>query len=182
MDNVLEIKDMDLYVPDGDGIRKVVSGFSLIVRRGEIKRIEAKDLEEADHLYRIISGEKEPTAGSIYRAKGKIGKISRGSQPFLELMVYENIALALAGRYSKGTAREHGFDPRQTTSELNSAERTRLHFLQRYLQKPIYIVAEEPFRGLDNSAESKVMDSIREETQRGGISVIIIETAGEKKV
>jgi len=182
MDNVLEIKDMDLYVPDGEGIRKVISGFGLIVRRGEIKRIEAKDLEEADHLYRIISGEKEPTAGSIYRAKGRIGKISRGSQPFSELMVHENIALALAGRYSKGTAREHGFDPRQSTAALNRTDRTRLHFLQRYLQRPIYIVADDPFEGLERNEVSAVLDFIGKETEKSGIPVIIIETAGEKKV
>ena len=51
-------------------------------------------------------------------------------------------------------------------------------FLQRYLQDPVYIAAEEPFEGLDEDERHQVMSFIVEMTEKTGISVLIIETMG----
>ena len=176
MDIVLELKKIDMYVSDGDGIRKVISGYSLQLHRGEIKMITADNEEEAHLLYQLIAGEKEPTAGIVQRAKGTAGKIRKGSEPFDELLVHENLMLATGGKYRKGTAREYGFDPRMETSELSRVDKVRLMLVQRYLQDPVYIAAEDPFRSLDENEKQQVLSFIRKETEKTGIPVVIIET------
>ena len=176
MNGVLELKNIDVYAPDGDGIRKVISGYSLQLHRGEIKMITADNEEEAHLLYQLIAGEKEPTAGTVNRAEGTVGKIRKGSEPFEELQVYENLMLATGGKYRKGTAREYGFDPRMETSELSRVDKGRLMLVQRYLQDPVYIAAEDPFRLLDEDEKQQVMRFIREETEKTGIPVVIIQT------
>lgn len=176
MDSVLEIKNIDVYASDGYGIRKVISGYSLQLHRGEIKTVTADSEEEARLLYRLIAGEKEPTAGTVNRAEGTVGKIRKGSEPFGELQVYENLMLAMGGRYRKGTAREYGFDPKAETSELSRVDKVRLMLVQRYLQDPVYIAAEDPFPLLDEDEKQKVLRFIREETEKTGIPVVIIQT------
>ncbi len=176
MDSVLELKNIDVYAPDGDGIRKVISGYSLQLHKGDIKTVFADSEEEAHLLYQLIAGEKEPTSGTVNRAEGTVGKIRNGSEPFGELQVYENLMLAMGGRYRKGTAREYGFDPKAETSELSRADKVKLMFAQRYLQDSVYIAAEDPFRSLDENEKQQVLKFIREETEKTGIPVVIIQT------
>ncbi len=175
MDSVLELKNINAYVTDGNGIRKVISGYSLQLCRGEIKTVTADIEEEAHLLYQLIAGEKEPTAGTVNRAEGTVGKIRKGSEPFGELQVYENLMLATGGKYRKGTAREYGFDPKAETSELSRADKVKLMLTQRYLQDPVYIAAEDPFRSLDENEKQQVLSFIRKETEKTGIPVVIIE-------
>jgi energy-coupling factor transporter ATP-binding protein EcfA2 len=52
----------------------------------------------------------------------------------------------------------------------------KLLFLQRYLQEPVYITAEEPFTGLDEDEIRQVTEFIMGETGKTGIPVVIIET------
>ena len=177
-ETVLEMKDVTFYAPCAEGVRKLVSGFSLEVVKGEVRTVKTSGSEETHVLYLIASSEEEPTVGTVRRASGSVGKIRSGASAFPELLVYENIALAFGGRYRKGTAREFGFDPRMKTSELSGADRKRLMFLQRYLQDPVYIAAEEPFEGLDEDERHQVMSFIVEMTEKTGISVLIIETMG----
>lgn len=181
MEAVLKLRDIDLYVPKGDGIRKVISGYSLTLSKGEIRTVTAEGREEAHLLYDIVTGDKEPTAGIVNIAEGTVGKIRRGSEAFAELQVHENLALALGGRYRKGVARHYGFDPREETSRLSRADRVRLSFAQRYLQEPVYIAAEDPFEDIEEPEIMQVMDFLREETGKTGIPVLIIETT-EKEV
>ena len=176
MDSILELKNADVYAPDGDGIRKVISGYSLQLHRGEIKTVTADSEEEAHLLYQLIVGEKEPTAGTIHKTEGSAGKIRKGTELFGELQVYENLMLATGGRYRKGSAREYGFDPGMETKELSRADKVKLMFAQRYLQDPVYIAAEDPFRSLDENEKQKVLSFMREETEKTGIPVVIIET------
>ncbi len=175
MDSVLELKNIDAYLTDGSGIKKVIYGYSLQLCRGEIKTVTADSEEEARLLYQLIAGEKEPTAGIVQRAKGTAGKIRKGSEPFDELLVHENLMLATGGKYRKGTAREYGFDPRMETSELSRADKVKLMFAQRYLQDPVYIAAEDPFRSLDENEKQQVLSFIREETEKTGVPVVIIQ-------
>lgn len=176
METVLEIKDIALYAPDGDGIRKVLSGLSLTLCRGEVRTVTAGSAEEAHALYCIAAGELEPTSGTVARADGIKGLIRRGAAVFPELSVQENIMLAYVGRPGKDTASGYGFDPGRKTSELNDADRVKLLFLQRYLQEPAYIVAEEPFEGLDVSGKEQALRFITEETEKTGIPVLIMES------
>ena len=175
MNGVLELKDIDVYAPDGDGIRKVISGYSLQLHKGDIKTVFADSEEEVHLLYQLIAGEKEPTSGTINRAEGTVGKIRKGSEPFGELQVYENLMLATGGKYRKGTAREYGFDPKAETIDLSRADKGKLVFAQRYLQKPVYIAAEDSFRSLDENEKQQVLSFIRKETEKTGIPVVIIE-------
>ena len=177
-ETVLELKDVTFYAPFAEEIRELVSGFSLEISKGEVRTIKTSGVEETHILYLIAAGEEDPTVGAVRRPGGSIGKIRRGAAAFSELLVYENIALAFGGRYRKGTAREYGFDPRTKTSELSGADRKRLMFLQRYLQDPVYIAAEEPFEGLDEDERRQVMSFIVEMTEKTGIPVLIIETIG----
>lgn len=177
-ETVLEMKDVTFYAPCAEGVRELVSGFSLEVVKGEVRTVKTSGSEETHVLYLIASGEEEPTVGTVRRTSGSVGKIRSGAAAFPELLVYENIALAFGGRYRKGTAREYGFDPRMKTSELSRADQKRLMFLQRYFQKPVHIVAEEPFEDLDENERQQVMSFITQETERTGIPVLIIETVG----
>ncbi len=175
MNGVLELKNIDAYLTDGSGIKKVIYGYSLQLCRGEIKTVTPDSEEEAHLLYQLIAGEKEPTAGIAHRTKGTLGKIRKRSEPFGELEVYENLMLATGGKYRKGTSREYGFDPRTETSELSRTEKVQLLFAQRYLQDPVYITAEDPFRSLDENEKQQVLSFIRKETEKTGIPVVIIE-------
>ena len=95
---------------------------------------------------------------------------------FPELPVDENIALACSADPGEKTAAEHGLDPGRKASELSSVDRVKLLFLQRYLQKPAYITAEEPFRGMDDPGREQALRFIEEQTEKTGIPVLIIET------
>ena len=176
METVLEIKNADLYAAEGDGIRKVISGYGLTVNSGEVKTVTADSAEEAHLLYGIITGDREPTAGTIKRKKGKIGRIRKGSEVFAELTVQENIGLAADGNVREEVLRGYGFDPDMDTVELGRADRVKLLFLQRYLQEPVYITAEEPFTGLDEDEIRQVTEFIVEETEKTSVPVVIIET------
>ncbi|MBR5979227.1 MAG: hypothetical protein IK029_00360 [Oscillospiraceae bacterium] len=176
METVLEIKDIVLYVPEGDGIRKVMSSYSLSLGKGEVRTVAADSGEEAHYLYRIAAGDLEPTSGTVTRSGGIIGLIRRGSEVFAELTVDENIALACGADRGEKTAAEYGLDAGIKASELSSGDRVKLLFLQRYLQEPAYIVAEEPFEGLDVSGKEQALRFITEETEKTGIPVLIIES------
>ena len=176
METVLEIKDIVLYVPEGDGIRKVMSSYSLSLGKGEVRTVAADSGEEAHYLYRIAAGDLEPTSGTVTRAEGIKGLIRRGSEVFPELTVDENIALACGADPGEKTAAEYGLDPGRKASELSSGDRVKLLFLQRYLQKPAYITAEEPFCGLDETDREQALRFIEKETEKTGIPVLIIET------
>ncbi len=176
METVLEIKHADLYAADGDGIRKVISGYDLTVNSGDVTTVTVDSAEETHLLYVIITGDREPTAGTVKRKKGMIGRIRKGSEVFAELTVRENIGLAASGKIREDVLQGFGFDSDMDTAELGRVDRVKLLFLQRYLQEPVYITAEEPFTGLDEDEIRQVTEFIMGETEKTGIPVVIIET------
>lgn len=176
MKTVLEIKSVSLYVPDGDSIRKVIADCNLSLEKGEVSTITAESSEKSHFLFCITAGDLEPTSGTVIKAEGLTGKMRRESRTFSELSVYENILLACGRIITKETVNGYGLNSDMKASELSSADMVKLLFLQRYLQNPVYIVAEDPFSELSKVEMIETMRFIEKETEKTGISVLIIDT------
>ena len=136
----------------GDGVR-VVDGFDLEVRRGEIVALAGPNGSGKTTVAKIAAGLLDPAAGSVKRG-GRAFYLSQDPGRYLvRETALDEVSLAVAGDSERAQAALErfglGWAADRHPRDLSSGERERLALAAVAVGEPDLLVLDEPTRGLD---------------------------------
>ena len=178
--------------------RKVVDSVSLEVNKGEIVGLLGPNGAGKTTTFYMITGIIKPNAGSVIcngqeitsypmykRANLGIGYLAQEPSVFRNLTVEDNIRAVLEMKnYSKKTQKEivaklleefkltHVYQ--SLGYSLSGGERRRVEIARTIANKPIFILLDEPFAGVDPIAVEDIQQSIRY-LQKRGLGILITD-------
>ena len=171
--------------------RQVVDGVAIAVGRGEIVGLLGPNGAGKTTTFGMIVGLVKPDGGNILfdgqdisdlpmyrRARTGIGYLSQEPSIFRKLTVWENImaileTLPLRRRERKARCEELLNELRIThlaksrAYQLSGGEKRRLEITRALVTKPLFILLDEPFSGIDPIAVFEAQGIIRELRDRG---------------
>jgi len=171
--------------------RRVVNGFSMNVREGEIVGLLGPNGAGKTTSFYMITGLIQPTAGSVYfkgknvthlpmfrRARLGLGYLAQEPSIFRNLTVEENVLAILEtlpiGARERRRRLEYlleelkiSYLAKQKAYTLSGGERRRLEITRALVTDPSLILLDEPFSGVDPLAVYDVQQIIRDLKQRG---------------
>ena len=180
------------------GQRPVVRGVSMQVRRGEAVGLLGPNGAGKTTLFYMITGLIPANGGSIFldghditgypmfrRARLGIGYLPQEASIFRGLTVENNIRAVLELVESNRDAREAELDAlldefhlahlrRQPAIALSGGERRRAEIARALASRPIFMLLDEPFAGVDPIAVGDIQALVRHLTGRG-IGVLITD-------
>jgi len=180
------------------GQRPVVRGVSMQVRRGEAVGLLGPNGAGKTTLFYMITGLIPPNGGSIYldghditgypmfrRARLGIGYLPQEASIFRGLSVENNIRAVLELVEPNRDAREAELDAlldefhlahlrRQPAIALSGGERRRAEIARALASRPVFMLLDEPFAGVDPIAVGDIQALVRHLTGRG-IGVLITD-------
>jgi lipopolysaccharide export system ATP-binding protein len=180
------------------GQRPVVRGVSMQVRRGEAVGLLGPNGAGKTTLFYMITGLIPPNGGSIYldghdvtgypmfrRARLGIGYLPQEASIFRGLTVENNIRAVLELVEPNRDAREAELDAlldefhlshlrRQPAIALSGGERRRAEIARALASRPVFMLLDEPFAGVDPIAVGDIQALVRHLTGRG-IGVLITD-------
>jgi len=170
--------------------RHVVDGVSLYVQRGEIVGLLGPNGAGKTTTFSMIVGQEEPDSGMIYfdgmdvvsipmymRARMGMGYLPQEPSVFRRLTVEENILAVLE---IMGTPRRERLEiarrlltefglthlARQKAYTLSGGERRKLEICRAIVRKPLLLMLDEPFSGLDPKAVQDIQKIIKNLKER----------------
>lgn len=180
------------------GQRPVVRGVSMQVRRGEAVGLLGPNGAGKTTLFYMITGLIPANGGSIYldghditgypmfrRARLGIGYLPQEASIFRGLTVENNIRAVLELVEPNRDAREAELDAlldefhlahlrRQPAIALSGGERRRAEIARALASRPVFMLLDEPFAGVDPIAVGDIQALVRHLTGRG-IGVLITD-------
>ena len=171
--------------------RQVVDGVEITIGRGEIVGLLGPNGAGKTTTFGMIVGLVKPDGGNILfdgkdisdlpmyrRARTGIGYLSQEPSIFRKLTVWENImaileTLPLRRRERKARCEELLNELRIThlaksrAYQLSGGEKRRLEITRALVTKPLFILLDEPFSGIDPIAVFEAQGIIRELRDRG---------------
>ena len=180
------------------GQRPVVRGVSMQVRRGEAVGLLGPNGAGKTTLFYMITGLIPANGGTIFldghnitgypmfrRARLGIGYLPQEASIFRGLTVENNIRAVLELVEPNRDAREAELDAlldefhlahlrRQPAIALSGGERRRAEIARALASRPVFMLLDEPFAGVDPIAVGDIQDLLRHLTGRG-IGVLITD-------
>jgi len=171
--------------------RRVVNGFSMNVREGEIVGLLGPNGAGKTTSFYMITGLIQPTLGSVFfkgknvtglpmfkRARMGLGYLAQEPSIFRNLTVEENVLAILEtlpiGARERRRRLEYlleelkiSYLAKQKAYTLSGGERRRLEITRALVTDPSLILLDEPFSGVDPLAVFDVQQIIRDLKQRG---------------
>ena len=171
--------------------RRVVNGFSMNVREGEIVGLLGPNGAGKTTSFYMITGLIQPTLGSVCfkgknvtglpmfkRARMGLGYLAQEPSIFRNLTVEENVMAILETLPIGARERRRRLDylleelkisylAKQKAYTLSGGERRRLEITRALVTDPSLILLDEPFSGVDPLAVYDVQQIIRDLKQRG---------------
>jgi len=171
--------------------RRVVNGFSMNVREGEIVGLLGPNGAGKTTSFYMITGLVQPTRGSVYfkgknvtglpmfkRARMGLGYLAQEPSIFRNLTVEENVLAILEtlpiGARERRRRLEYlleelkiSYLAKQKAYTLSGGERRRLEITRALVTDPALILLDEPFSGVDPLAVFDVQQIILDLKQRG---------------
>jgi lipopolysaccharide export system ATP-binding protein len=171
--------------------RRVVNGFSMNVREGEIVGLLGPNGAGKTTSFYMITGLIQPTLGSVFfkgknvtglpmfkRARMGLGYLAQEPSIFRNLTVEENVLAILEtlpiGVRERRRRLEYlleelkiSYLAKQKAYTLSGGERRRLEITRALVTDPSLILLDEPFSGVDPLAVFDVQQIIRDLKQRG---------------
>jgi lipopolysaccharide export system ATP-binding protein len=169
------------------GPQEVLRGIDLRVAAGQVVGVLGPSGAGKSTLFRVLSGELEPSAGSVVlagddvtreplwkRARRGLGYVPQTPSVLHDLSVADNIrAFERAAR-----AEPRPLDERTASVELSArldvkarelsgGERRRLELLRALIAEPKVLVCDEPLTGIDPVAAVRVAGVLRARADRG---------------
>ena len=147
---VLRVEDVHFAYGSGP---EIVSGRSLVVRRGEIVALEGRNGSGKTTLAKLAAGLLEPARGTVARS-GRATYLSQDPGRYLVCeTVIEEVALGVRGDQARAAAELARFGLEFATCrhprDLSSGERERLGIAAVAVSEPDLLVLDEPTRGID---------------------------------
>lgn len=178
--------------------RMVVSGASLMLRRGEAVGLLGPNGAGKTTIFYMITGLIKPDKGMVTidghditklpmyrRARLGIGYLPQEASIFRGLTVEQNIRSVLEVVEPKKKERERQLDSllqefritklrKSPAMALSGGERRRLEIARALASRPSYMLLDEPFAGIDPIAIGDIRALVRHLTKRG-IGVLITD-------
>lgn len=165
--------------------RHVVDGISMFVRRGEIVGLLGPNGAGKTTTFSMIAGDEKPNSGLIYfdgmniapvpmymRARMGMGYLPQEPSVFRRLTVEENVLAVLEIMRVSTSERaelvrqmlaEFGLShvAKQKAYTLSGGERRKLEICRALARKPLLMMLDEPFSGLDPKAVQDIQRIIK---------------------
>lgn len=178
--------------------RRVVSGVSLQVRRGEIVGLLGPNGAGKTTTFYMVVGLVRPDAGRIMfkgrnitrypvykRARAGIGYLAQEPSVFRKLTVEENVRAILETLNLKAAERKRRLGElleeldltkvaRQKAYTLSGGERRKLEITRALVREPSILMLDEPFAGVDPLAVNDIQQIIRNLRARG-LGIIVTD-------
>lgn len=191
---VLKTQQLEKYY----GKRKVVDGVSLLVRQGEIVGLLGRNGAGKSTSFKMVMGLVKPDGGSVVidgrnvtdlpvyqRARLGMGYLAQEPSVFQRMSVLDNLRAILEftdtpkAEYletARGLLREYGLGhlERQKAETLSGGETRRLEICRALVRRPLVILLDEPFSGVDPIAVTDLQEMIRG-LKRKGIGVLLTD-------
>jgi lipopolysaccharide export system ATP-binding protein len=176
--------------------RKVVNDASIDVRQGEIVGLLGPNGAGKTTTFYMMGGLIPPNAGKVYldgdeltgvpmyrRARRGVGYLAQEPSVFRRLTVEENVLAILETLDLKRAERRARLDEllrelglshlrKNKAYSLSGGERRRLEITRALVQRPKFMLLDEPFAGIDPIAVNDIQEIVSELRHRG-IGVII---------
>jgi len=185
----------------GESLIRAVDGISIQIRAGEFVALLGTSGSGKSSLVNLIAGLDRPTSGTVIVQKSDLAKLSRDElakyrlhtvgmvfQSFNlipSMSVLENVELPL--RFAEvdrgereGLARTAldrvGLSARlqHRPTELSGGEQQRASLARALINRPQFLLADEPTGNLDSKTGTEIMNFIREFNQTLGMTVIMV--------
>ena len=191
---VLKTQGLDKFY----GKRKVVNGISILVRQGEIVGLLGRNGAGKTTTFKMVMGLVTPDGGQVIvdgrnvthlavyeRARLGVGYLSQEPSIFHRMTVLDNLMAILeftdvARGERLETARnllhEYGLNhlESQKAGTLSGGETRRLEICRALVRRPMVILLDEPFSGVDPIAVTDLQEMIRG-LKRKGIGVLLTD-------
>lgn len=180
------------------GRKTVVNGVDLRVRQGEVVGLLGPNGAGKTTLFNMILGLVTPTKGEVYlgdkkitnmpvsrRARLGVTYLQQETSVFTGMKVWENIDFVLRFRVKdklerrklvEDLLREFGiWELRdQYASDLSGGEKRRLELARMMALKPLFLLLDEPFVGIDPKTVKDIQQMIRSLSARN-IGIIVTD-------
>lgn len=180
------------------GRKTVVDGVDLYVRQGEVVGLLGPNGAGKTTLFNMILGLVTPTRGDVYlgekkitnmpvsqRARLGITYLQQETSVFTGMKVWENIDFVLRFRVKEKSERERIVEELmrefgiwelrdQYAFELSGGEKRRLELARMMALKPLFLLLDEPFVGIDPKTVKDIQQMIRTLSARN-IGIIVTD-------
>lgn len=179
------------------GRRKAVDGVSFELGAGESLALFGPNGAGKTTLLRLLGGLLKPDEGSVTLAgaalggntmlRAKIGMISHRTMLYPALTAMENVEFA-ARLYGKSDAATAAADAlgrlgieqvRTPVRLLSRGMQQRVSIARALVNRPVLLLADEPYTGLDESGAQALTSVFRELTQEGAALVLVTHQLNE---
>jgi putative ABC transport system ATP-binding protein len=189
------------HYPMGEALIRAVDGISIQVASGEFVALLGTSGSGKSSLLNLIAGLDRPTSGTVVIENNDLAKLSREELAKYRLhtvgMVFqsfnllpsmtliENVELPL--RFAEvdrdkrdGLARQAldrvglGARLRHRPTELSGGEQQRASLARALINRPRFLLADEPTGNLDSQTGTEIMNFIREFNETLGMTVIMV--------
>ncbi len=197
----IHAQDLCRHYRMGDTLIRAVDGVSLTVRGGEFVALLGSSGSGKSSVLNLIAGLDRPTSGSVIVQGRDLAQLSREDLAHYRLhtvgMVFQSFNLIasmtlaenveLPMRFAEvergkrdGLAREAlarvGLQARMNhrPSELSGGEQQRAALARALINRPQFLLADEPTGNLDSHTGTEIMNMVRDFNQQLGMTVVMV--------
>ncbi len=187
----IELKQLTKEYKRGTAVFRAVNGVDLVLEKGDFINIIGRSGSGKSTLLNLIAGLLSPSSGRIevdnqdiaawddkavsaYR-NTKIGYISQGQSTLSNLTVLDNVRLPYHLQKRNGSSQERALSLLEQTGiahlanayprQLSGGELKRVAIARALINKPDYILADEPTGDLDVQTTTEIMELFKQITE-----------------
>ena len=197
----LELRDVTVSVPDGEGTLTILDRASLVVEKGEVVAVFGESGSGKSTLLAVAGLLRTPTSGTVIvegrdasaisdrqrtRMRGeKIGLVFQQATLFPSLTALEQLELVahIAGiRPSKARdratnlLRSLGLESRlhARPAQLSGGEQQRVGIARALMREPVVVLADEPTASLDDERGREVIARMETAAAETGVATVLV--------
>ena len=162
--------------------KKILDGFSLTVKRGEIVALMGPSGCGKSTLLNLIAGFQKPQGGTIESGAARTSYVFQEPRLFPWLTVEENLLAVLPTR--DATAQEQMERALAAVSltdakalypaELSGGMKSRISLARALVYNGELFLLDEPFSALDQTLRSSLAQALRQEFKERGTTVLLV--------
>lgn len=197
----LELRDVNVTVPDGESTLTILDGASLCVARGELVAVFGESGSGKSTLLAVAGLLRTPTSGTVFvdgrdasalsdaartKLRGEaIGLVFQQPSLFPSLTALEQLELVahIAGTRA-GAARDRatellsalGLESRlhARPAQLSGGEQQRVGLARSLMRNPVVVLADEPTAALDDERGRDVVARMEAAATEAGVATVLV--------
>ena len=201
METALQLRNVTLEYPDGDGVLRALDNVSLDVRRGEFLSLVGPSGSGKSSLLAVAATLVRPTAGSVMVAgqdagslpdagrtalrRDSIGIIFQQPNLLPSLTAVEQLVIAAhlralplraARTRAAGLLGRVGLGSEldKRPHQLSGGQRQRVNIARALMAEPAVLLVDEPTAALDHDRSAGIVRLLREVTDEFGVATLMV--------